>query len=180
LRKGLTRRRFIRGRNIADAPPIRPPWSLAEQQFLSRCTRCGDCVGACGEKIVVLDNRGLPEINFGLGACTFCGECANACTPGALRRPGPDETTPPWSLDIRFGVGCLERQRITCRVCGEGCEQEAISFRPGASNGTAPRLDHDRCNGCGACLWLCPVNAVTIEPRRSGAAPSNEFQRERS
>ena len=72
----------------------------------------------------------------------------------------------PWSLDVRFDADCLDRQGITCRVCSERCEQEAIGFRAIRANRWAPRLDEERCSGCGACRWVCPIDAVTIQPRQ--------------
>jgi ferredoxin-type protein NapF len=144
---------------------IRPPWALPGPRFLDRCTRCGDCARACDQKIIGLDGDGLPEMDFRLGACTFCGRCVTACEPEALLRPASDGTTRPWSLDVRFDDDCLERQGITCRVCGDGCEQEAIRFRPDTTTRSVPCLDDGRCNGCGACRWVCPIDAVTIRPR---------------
>lgn len=166
MNAGLTRRRFIQGRRAADERAIRPPWSVNGAEFLERCTRCGDCTRACGESIIIVDRSDLPQIDFHLGACTFCGECVKACATGALRRPDTDKTDPPWSLEVRFDDDCLEHQGITCRVCGDGCEQEAISFHPGSERRFAPRLEMGLCNGCGYCRSVCPIDAVTIQAAR--------------
>ncbi len=169
MNAGLTRRSFIRGRRSGEQATIRPPWSTTDSRFLARCTRCGDCADACAENIIVLDRQGLPEVNFKRGACTCCGQCAAACTPGALRRPVPGERAVPWALAIRFSADCLDRRGITCRVCAEGCEEEAIDFHPVSGNRWIPNVDDARCSGCGACHWGCPVGAVTIQTRHVAA-----------
>jgi ferredoxin-type protein NapF len=180
LSAGLTRRRFIRGSEAAEAAAVRPPWSLPEPRFRERCTQCGDCVTACDEKILCLDKTGLPEVNFRLGACTFCADCANACEPGALLPPVPEDGREPWSLEIRFEYACLEHQGITCRICGDGCQEEAISFRTNAATPRVPSLDEGRCNGCGYCRWVCPVDAVTIRSRQSASPGTKKMENEYS
>ncbi|MGB8052179.1 MAG: 4Fe-4S dicluster domain-containing protein, partial [Azonexus sp.] len=82
-----SRRGFLRGRPRPKAK-IRPPWALPETDFVDRCTRCGNCLSACPQKILVAGDGGFPTIDFSQHECTFCGDCATACQPLALFRAG--------------------------------------------------------------------------------------------
>jgi ferredoxin-type protein NapF len=152
------RRNFLRGNFSLRQGPLRPPWALAEVDFLQACTRCGDCVDACLTHIITRDS-GYPTIDFAAGECTFCGDCATACTPGALTRA---EEQTAWSARAVINESCLARQRVECRVCGDQCAAGAIRFPPLAGGIALPALDQERCTGCGACVAPCPVRAIAV------------------
>lgn len=155
-----SRRNFLRGNfSSTNSGVTRPPWALAEEAFLAVCSRCGDCARACPTRIVVQGAGGYPAIDFAKGECTFCGECASHCQPAALRR---NEGAAPWSLRAEIGDGCLARQAVECRVCGEMCEPAAIRFQPRLGGAALPLLDGERCTGCGACVAPCPASAILI------------------
>lgn len=61
-----------------------------------------------------------------------------------------------------IGAACVEPKGVSCRRCGEACEVDAISFRPLGRGMAAARLDAERCTGCGECLPVCPVSAITL------------------
>ncbi len=154
-----SRRRFLRATPRASAP-LRPPWALADDaRFTAACTRCGDCVAACPERVLAAGDGGFPEIRFAERGCTLCGACADACTPQALRRT---DGVPPWTLVPRIGEGCLARRRIECRVCGEACDARALRFVPRLGGVAQPELVAERCTGCGACVAPCPASAITM------------------
>jgi ferredoxin-type protein NapF len=134
------------------------PWALAADEFLARCTRCNACVDACPEHIVVRGSGGFPEVDFAKGPCTFCGRCVDACVPRALDRAVGE----PWALRASIGAGCLARNRIVCRSCGERCEARAIRFTAAAGSAGEPVVDEARCTGCGACVAVCPVSAIEV------------------
>ncbi len=50
-------------------------------------------------------------------------------------------------------------QEIPCNPCVEACPYGAISME--GINGL-PRLDFDKCNGCGRCVRVCPGLAIFI------------------
>jgi ferredoxin-type protein NapF len=154
------RRAFLFGRSATVA--VRPPWSLAEQDFLDRCTRCNDCVNACPTHIIVIGDGGFPTVDFSHGECTFCGNCKSACTAGAF--DASDQT--PWHLHITVDDRCLAKHDIFCIACVDACPEQAIALRYAASVPT-PEIDTSRCTGCGACIASCPSHAISLHPRAS-------------
>lgn len=135
------------------------PWAAVPGRFESLCTRCDQCIDHCPAHVLKRGDGGFPEIDFNRGTCTFCSACVDHCESSALRA---DPGQPPWHLKAHAGTACLARQRIECRVCGERCEAHAIRFQlvPGAV--AVPRIDADRCTGCGACVVVCPAHAITL------------------
>jgi ferredoxin-type protein NapF len=116
-------------------------------------------VAACPEAIIAIDAGGFPEVNFQRGGCTFCGDCVTACPTGALADLGQ----PAWSGAARIAASCLSFQGTSCRLCEEHCEPRAIRFRPLPGGRALPEVDVADCTACGACLHICPVDAVTIQ-----------------
>lgn len=155
-----SRRNFLRGRFSPRQGPLRPPWALAESDFLTACTRCGDCVTACPTQVIITRDAGYPTVNFTDGECTFCGGCAAACKTGALLLT---EGQAPWSACALIADHCLARQRVECRICGDQCEAGAIRFQLQAGGIATPQLDQERCTGCGACVGPCPVRAIVVK-----------------
>jgi ferredoxin-type protein NapF len=153
------RRSFLRGKFAARQAPLRPPWALAEHDFLSLCTRCGECTRSCPTKIISERDAGYPVIDFSAGECTFCAGCVTACTTGALQK---SVEQPPWTARAQIGDSCLARQRVECRVCGELCAAGAIRFPPVVGGSAIPQLDLPHCTGCGACVAPCPARAITV------------------
>ncbi|MEO5343308.1 MAG: ferredoxin-type protein NapF [Gammaproteobacteria bacterium SHHR-1] len=162
------RRNLLRGRVTAVDAPLRPPWALAEG-FEARCSRCGDCLDACPEGILILGDGGYPEVDFRRGACTFCGDCASACAPAAL-----DKTqSRPWRIKAEIGADCLSARGISCRSCGDVCDPRAIRFQLQLGGRALPLVEQGYCTGCGACQAICPVQAVRLRvPTTTGSASS--------
>lgn len=151
------RRRFLTFGLGRRRPPVRPPWALPEERFLTRCLRCDACREACPEDIIVRGRGGYPEIDFRLGECTFCGDCARACEAGAF---GSLDALP-WTITAQVTDACLEAGGVVCRACADACQARAIGFAGGTRAGR-PAIDAERCRGCGACASLCPVDAIEV------------------
>lgn len=152
------RRGFLRGRPRPRAE-LRPPWALAENDFIDRCTRCNDCLKACPQDILVSGDGGYPSIDFTRGECTFCADCLSACQPQALlRRDGE----PPWPYKAAISADCLPAKGVECRVCGDFCDARAIVFTPRLGGCALPQIDRQLCTACGACLAPCPTSAISI------------------
>ena len=156
----ISRMQFLRGDFRGRRVPIRPPWSLAESEFVERCTACGECIQRCPTGILQAGRGGFPQVDFSKGECEFCAECAEACEPAAITH---DEDAEPWRLSVSIGAGCIAYNGVVCRSCGEQCEERAISFRLVVGGAAHPRLESGACSGCGACFAPCPVGAIEIQ-----------------
>ena len=54
-------------------------------------------------------------------------------------------------------VECI--QRIPCNPCVEACPFGAITKK---SLADPPRVDYDKCTGCGSCIAICPGLAIFV------------------
>ena len=163
----LSRRRFLRGQLEAgeDHLVIRPPWTN-ERDVLDHCTACGGCVAACPEKIILADECGKPTVSFADGDCTFCGKCVQACEAPVF----DIARDPPWRNKVSITSECLLKSGVTCQLCTDSCDAEALRFDMRQRPAGAVRLDLDACTGCGACLSICPVSAIVLNPPAGDAA----------
>jgi polyferredoxin len=166
---------------------LRPPGSLDETEFLSRCIRCGECMKACPNNALhpTLDQAGLqglwsptlvPRIGYCEPSCVLCSE---VCPTGAIWQITPKEKG--WvvgvgqqSQPIRLGTAFYDRGRCLpwamatdCIVCEEWCpvspkaiyvqEAQVIDSAGNTKTLKQPRVDPSRCVGCGACEYACPL-----------------------
>lgn len=154
----LSRRGLFRGRLSAPEPETRLPWSLSWPDFVADCTRCGDCLTACPEQILVKGDGGFPTLDFRRGECTFCTECVSACEL-PLFRP---VTEAPWDYVAHIEAGCLAHEQVFCQRCQDSCEHNAIRFSPQLGRVPTPSIDLELCNGCGACVADCPVGSIRV------------------
>ncbi|MCF6191095.1 MAG: ferredoxin-type protein NapF [Cocleimonas sp.] len=163
----LSRRFFLRGKvsKSSQASPlaIRPPWAQIESLFIESCSRCGDCISACSQNIIIKGDGGFPEVSFKQGECTFCTECIKVCETGALDvviSQQADQNA--WDLNVSIQSNCLSLNAVVCRACGDNCETQAIQFKLKVGGISEPLISQDDCTGCGACVAVCPVDAVSI------------------
>lgn len=76
------------------------------------------------------------------------------------------------ALVATVGGACLAARGITCGTCSDPCEPRALRLRPLLGGRALPVIDAAACSGCGDCLAVCPVGALSLVP----AAPSSEEQ----
>jgi ferredoxin-type protein NapF len=153
------------GRSADGTLPVRPPWSR-EASVVAQCTGCGDCAAACPEEIIRLDDRSRPVVAFAHGECTFCGACAEACAVPVFTA----REARAFAHRVRIEAGCLAVRDVVCQACGDACPEAAIRFRARLGGPPRPEVLGDRCTGCGACVGICPVDAVAVVPAGRRAA----------
>lgn len=169
--KQLSRRHFLRGNFLTSLKSeqvkqqgyqaIRPPWANLGH-FVQKCTQCNQCVTACETKILIKGDGGYPEIDFTQGKkeCTFCQACVKSCSEDIFRPTTEDA----WQHKVEIASSCLTKKGIECRSCQDNCESRAIQFKREIGCVSTPILDLNLCNGCGACLSICPSQSITILP----------------
>ncbi len=164
-----------RGRTF-HARLIRPPGSRGERDFLARCTGCGLCMKVCptGGLQPTLAEAGLeglwtPRLVPQIGYCDYnCTLCGQVCPTQAIARLELEE-----KHKTRIGLAAFDTTRCIpyaygrdCMVCEEHCpipdkaiyflEVEVQDRSGGKRTIKQPRVDPDKCTGCGVCENVCP------------------------
>lgn len=159
MTQSISRIQFLRGDFRGQRAAVRPPWACNELEFIEKCSRCGECLHHCPEKIISKDKYGYPQIDFSKGECLLCHACVDQCEPEALSQ---DLAKLPWSLRAEVTERCIVYQGIHCMVCREQCEPEAITFTHKPGLPPRPHIEAALCNGCGACYKPCPGQAINL------------------
>jgi polyferredoxin len=166
---------------------IRPPGTVAEDEFLERCIKCDQCINVCPTNVLqpsTLAEGGLealwtPVMDFRTGFCQLnCTLCSEVCPTGAIQKIslaqklglGPYIDQGPIRLGTAFfNQGrCLPWSMETpCVVCEEVCPvspkaigtyTETISRWDGTKvTLNKPYMRPELCIGCGICERECPV-----------------------
>jgi len=164
-------------RKSGASPLLRPPGAQDEEDFVSRCMRCQECVRACMTGCLEpaggefgMGKLWTPRFNPSLAKCEFelCGRaCARACPVGAIRRPGDEE--------VRIGTASVDKGKCIawhegkdCLVCYERCSYGAIE----PDSRGRPHVKAEKCTGCGACqntCVTCPDPAIVVYPAEGEA-----------
>lgn len=156
-----TRRQFLRTGNKGEVQ--RPPWT-DEERVKESCTSCGACISACPEAILIAGPAKTPIVDFSLGACSFCQNCVSACDENVFS----DTSEPPWNLKAGIKNNCMLSNGISCQICADSCLEEALKFDLSHFPSGKMNIETEACTGCGACLSVCPINAIQIEPEIKG------------
>ena len=156
-RRGLLRGSLGSAAAIRTAP--RPPWAATpDEDFTTRCTRCGDCVSACPHGVLRSGDGGFPEIDFARTGCSLCGDCSRVCTTGAIGAV----TAAAFSWRVHVAGTCLLQHGVECRLCGDACDARALRFVPARGGIVQMQVDLAACTGCGGCVAPCPVGAISM------------------
>jgi ferredoxin-type protein NapF len=167
-----SRRNLLRGRpGLGQTAAVRPPWALIEG-FEARCSRCDRCIQHCETGILIRGDGGFPQVDFRRGDCSFCGDCVKVCDSGALHRG----QARPWRIKAAISAACLSAQGISCRSCGEACDPRAISFRLQTGGRALPEVEQGFCSGCGACVAVCPVQAIEVRQPVAVVGETNQLE----
>jgi ferredoxin-type protein NapF len=159
---------------LAKKRCLRPPGSVDETAFRGACIRCGNCVRSCPSGIIEpsVDSHDaagflVPRLKFsGAAYCLQdCNKCGLACPTGVIR-PLPIQEKNRRVIGIaRIDLsGCLLTMDEECGVCIPRCPRGAIveDFSRETYTTTVGVIDR-KCNGCGACVGICPAKIVTVE-----------------
>ena len=181
----MTRRSGLVTKNFQRSA-MRPPGSVAEDEFLRRCIKCDQCIRVCPTNVLQpamletgLEGMWTPIMISKMGWCELnCTLCSQVCPTGAIREisiaeklgVGPFEAKGPIKTGTAFyNQGrCLPWAMDTaCVVCEEVCpvSPKAIFTRLHTETDRygkvltlkRPYIDADRCIGCGICEHECPV-----------------------
>ena len=153
---------------------LRPPGSVDETEFSAMCIRCGNCVRSCPTAIIQPDLHPpnatsllVPTLQFDTNHCLdTCNQCGQNCPTGAIASLPIAEKN-----ERRIGLARIETSRCLlaleteCGACALVCKREAIVEEFSRDTYTAMvRVDENRCNGCGACVAVCPPRVITVVP----------------
>lgn len=158
-RVNLERRGFLQGKKVSLARPFRLPWSINELIFTTYCNQCGDCLPVCEAGVIVIGDGGYPIVDSERGECTFCGACVTACSQPLFI---DDKSQAAWPAELSINDSCLAKKQIYCDSCRDSCTQNAIQFKYLGSAIPIPVVDNNLCNGCGACVSICPQQAAQL------------------
>ena len=156
---------------------LRPPGSLTEAEFVSRCIRCGQCGEACPNRCIKFfgtengfHSYGTPYITPREQACILCMKCGEVCPSGAIQSIVREAET---ILDsVNMGKArvdeslCLSYQGKSCGVCYRACPLADIAIKVGWME--QPHVQ-DACVGCGLCERSCIQipQAIRVIPQHS-------------
>ena len=170
----------------ANPSLIRPP-GTSEEQLLSGCIRCGECIKVCPTgglqpSLSAAGWEGLwtPTLIPRLGYCDYsCNSCGQVCPTGVI---------PNLSLSDKrqkvLGVAFIDEERCIpfvegrdCIVCEEMCpvlykaiqlEEQMVTNSHGETTTVLlPTVTPDLCIGCGICEQQCPLDgeaAIRVYP----------------
>lgn len=151
---------------------IRPPYALAELDFLLACTRCDACIEACPHEVIFPlaarlgpDVVGTPALDLLNKACQLCEDwpCVKSCEPAALKIPEHEQADVPVALPKLASVTidastCLPFLGPECGACAGSCPVA------GALNWESERpvINEELCTGCGLCRQACILEPKAI------------------
>jgi len=161
-----------------DHPCLIQPPGARENDLISKCIRCGECMRACPTSAIqpALTEAGLeglwtPVLVPRLGYCDYsCNACGQVC---------PVQAIPSLNLEEKrrqvIGLAYIDQNRCIpwadhkdCIVCEEMCpvpdkaiKLERLEVRNGDGQMVTvqrPQVIRERCIGCGICEYKCPLN----------------------
>ncbi len=110
-----------------------------------------------------------------LARCVKCGMCMQTCPSGGLQPTWAEAGLEGlWSPVLVPAIGWCEYE---CHACGQVCPTEAIQRDGSTRTLKFPRVDPDRCTGCGICETKCPFRdraAIRVTSAGEDRHPDNQ------
>ena len=83
---------------------------------------------------------------------------------------------------VQFGENVQKRVSFICNCCGCCCEAMIAARRfaimnPVHTTNFLPEVDQNECNGCGKCINVCPVEAMTLVSANNHDKPKMKMAR---
>jgi len=83
---------------------------------------------------------------------------------------------------VQFGENVREKVNFICNCCGCCCEAMIAARRfalltPVHTANFIPEIEGDTCNGCGKCVTVCPVEAMTLISANDPHRPKKKLAR---
>jgi MauM/NapG family ferredoxin protein len=159
---------------------LRPPGAVAEDEFLSRCIRCGECLKVCiglALQPALFDAGPIglwtPLLVARHGYCEYnCTLCGQVCPTGAIKPLKlPEKKKVVIGLAVFDKNTCLPFARgEECLVCEEHCptgdkaivfDEKEVLVASEPRRIKIPRVVTKLCIGCGICETKCPLDGVS-------------------
>jgi len=148
-----------------DSDFLRPPGGQDYNRFISTCIKCDRCRSACDREAISvctihdgLVNARLPKMDFRSGRCDMCEgayKCIVTCPTQALTAFNSEQD--------KIGLAVIDKSEcltygVSARCsapCISSCRWEALAL----DEAGRLVLDDEKCNGCGACEFVCPSDS---------------------
>jgi ferredoxin len=155
---------------------------VLDYERASEVIKTADCIGIgvcyCRHKMQHVGKNCDADMDI---CMTFNNSADSLTRHGIARKVDPAE-----GLDIlqkaraqnlvQFGENVKERVNFICNCCGCCCEALIAARRFGFLNPVhttnfVPSIHSENCNGCGKCVALCPVEAMTLVSANNPVKP---------
>lgn len=177
---------------------VRPPGACPEPEFLAKCVKCGACMKVCTTNALQpaalesgLEGLWTPMLVARMGYCEYkCNLCGQVCPTQAIQKLSLEE-----KQKTKIGTALFDRSRCLpwahatpCIVCEEMCPVpdkaiwfEVVEGKDRQGNPVElkqPRVDTEKCTGCGACEAKCPIvdlPAIRVTSIGESRSKKNQF-----